>query len=106
MSRNRVCSACGTDAPSVRPSRLWTVAVIAVWLSMPAMVGAAALTGVMIVAFGPLVFMVGAGLLGPLHEKAFQPPRCAHCGRVRVEEPTHHTPGAREALAEPESSPR
>ncbi len=73
------CEVCRKWVLPLRPHRGWRIAEIALWIAIPGAIGLAS-KGPGLVAL-PIVFMVGAGLVGPMHAKATAEARCPGCDR-------------------------
>lgn len=80
------CEVCRQWVLPNRPHRGWRVAEVFLWLAIPGAIGLAS-KGPGLIAL-PLVFMVGAGLVGPVHAKAAAEARCPGCDRyIRAPKP-------------------
>lgn len=74
------CARCGHEGPLRVPSTLARVGLAGVWTLFLAMMVGAALSGLGIVALGPLSVALAVLMQAPLAEAAFTPPRCTRCG--------------------------
>lgn len=95
------CERCGHEGPPRRPGLAPRVALAGVYVAFVVMLVGAALTGLGIVALGPLAVVLAVLMQAPVAEAALAPPRCARCGCYAP------SPDAREAPARVDApSPR
>lgn len=76
-----VCPACQATVVPRRPTFLDRVAYVLAWAYCLLAVFAGGLMGPFLLLVAPVLGLLGAGLLGPLHARAFDDPRCPACGR-------------------------
>lgn len=74
------CERCGHEGPLRRPGLAPRLALAGVYVAFVVMLVGAALTGLGIVALGPLAVALAVLMQAPVAEAALAPPRCARCG--------------------------
>lgn len=77
---NARCERCGHEGPLRRPGLAPRLALAGVYVAFVVMLMGAALTGLGIVALGPLAVALAVLMQAPVAEAALAPPRCARCG--------------------------
>jgi hypothetical protein len=88
------CEACEQVVPKVRPSRLWWVAVVLVFVWTFVMTPL--LVFPLSVAFIPWIMGIAVPVLGYVSDKVYATPLCPECGRslARAPEAAPHLHGA------------
>jgi hypothetical protein len=92
------CQRCGRDVIAVRPHWAWRVASVGTLAFFVLLAFAVGVSGFLLFGAGFVVFALGALVLGPLADRAFDPPRCPDCRCVIV--PAAAAP-SHEAVAAP-----
>jgi hypothetical protein len=87
------CERCARPVVAVRPHWGWRAASIVAVAFFVALSFAAGASGLLLFGAGVVVFALGACVLGPLNERASEPPRCPDCRCVVV--PLARLPAAR-----------
>jgi hypothetical protein len=91
------CERCTRPVVAVRPHWGWRVASVAAFAFFVVLSFAVGASGFLLFGAGFVVFALGALVLGPLNERASEPPRCPDCRCVVV--PLERAPAARAVMA-------
>jgi hypothetical protein len=78
------CERCAESVVAVRPHPGWLVASVGAFGFFVLTAFAVGASGFLLFGAGFVHFALGALVLGPLHERASDPPRCPHCRCVIV----------------------
>jgi hypothetical protein len=98
------CERCDRPVTAVRPHPGWRVASVGALAFFVALAFFAGASGLLLFGAGVVVFALGALVIGPLEERASEPPRCPDC-RCVIVRAAAPAPAAREAIR-PVARPR
>lgn len=73
------CERCDRPVTAVRPHPGWRAASLGALAFFIVLAFAAGASGLLLFGAGIVVFALGALVIGPLHERASEPPRCPEC---------------------------
>jgi hypothetical protein len=76
------CRACKADVVPFRTRLVWKAAFVGGCVTLLATTAGIILSGTALLGTGLILFGLGHGMMGPLHEKAFEDPHCPTCGRA------------------------
>src|SRR5262249_12941752 len=79
------CERCERSVVPVRPPWGWRAAAIGAFAFFVVLAFVTGASGLLLFGAGIVVFALGALVLGPLYDRAFDPPRCPLCRCVIVE---------------------
>jgi hypothetical protein len=78
------CERCARPVVALRPHWGWRAASIVAFVFFVALSFAVGASGFLLFGAGAVVFALGASVLGPLNDRASDPPRCPDCRCVVV----------------------